>query len=683
VCFDGSEYVSDSFKKTHWRQASDLVVDGERRGYVEVCYLEKRSTLDEGPFLKEERKLIDAIARSLSEAVKRMRAEEQTENLAKFPSENPNPVLRIAKNGVLLYANEASEPLLADWGCLVGQTVPDNWRQTLSDVFASGTAKRIEMTHLDRVFAFMVVPVAEAGYANLYGRDVTDRKQAIEQVQNLAKFPSENPFPVLRIASGGKILYANQSGLSLMEQRKRRIGQKAPGNWCEWVTRALESGQNVVNEVQTGDRIFSVVAAPVTEGGYANLYGRDVTAQKKADEALRKAHAELERKVEERTVELARTVDILREEAEQRMQVEHALRLSESRLVEAQRMAHVGNWDWDIIENTLWWSDEVYRIFGLEPQEFGATYEAFLSCVHRDDREMVKAAVDNAVRSHKTYSIDHRVVRPDGTERIVHEQAEVLCDADERSVRMMGTVQDVTESKKAEERILADQAALRSLTSELQLAEERERRRLARDLHDSIGQLLAMSKREVARLQKTASSETAAALRDVAAQLDNAVQESRTLSFELSPSVLYDLGFEVALEDLADRFSVGKEINVGFRSNGEYEPIGEAMEILLYRSVRELLINVVKHANASMAEILLEGIDNRLYITVEDDGDGFDVSVLDVQSRGPRGFGIWSIREQLKHVGGQFEIESGAGEGTKVTLIVPTEVVDIVERGRL
>ncbi|MHC4165803.1 MAG: PAS domain S-box protein [Planctomycetota bacterium] len=615
--------------------------------------------------------------------IRHKESEEQIENLAKFPSENPSPVVRIARNGVLLYANEASKPLLAKWRCHVGQTVPDDWCRTLSDVFASGSVKTVEMTHLDRVFAFMVVPVVEADYANLYGRDVTDRKQAIKQIENLAKFPSENPFPVLRIASDGTILYGNEPGLSLLMERNRRMGQEGLTDWCEWVTRALESGQNVVNEVRSGDRIFSVVAAPVIEGGYVNLYGRDVTDQRKADEALHKAHAELEMKVKERTVELARTVEILRKEAEQRMQVEQALRLSESRLVEAQRIAHLGNWDWDILKNTLWWSDEVYRIFGLKPQEFGATNEAFLSSVHPDDREMVREAVNEAVDNHKSYSIDHRVVRPDGTERIVHEQAEVLYDADERSVRMIGTVQDVTESKKAEERILADQTALRSLSSELQLAEERERRRLARDLHDSIGQILAMSKREVVRLQKTSLPETAASLKHVANQLDKAVEESRTLSFELSPSVLYDLGFEVALEDLADRFSIVGGVNFGFRSTGEREPLGEAMEVLLYRSVRELLINVVKHANATTAEISLEKIENKLYITVTDNGDGFDVSVLESPSKRPKGFGVLSIRERLKHIGGQFEVKSGAGEGTKVTLIVPTDVEEIMEQGGL
>lgn len=114
-------------------------------------------------------------------------------------------------------------------------------------------------------------------------------------------------------------------------------------------------------------------------------------------------------------------------------------------------MAHVGNWDWDIVRNELRWSDEIYRIFGLTPQAFGATYEAFLNSVHPDDRELVKQAVNEALSTRTPYGVDHRVVLPDGTVRMVHEQAEAFYDAAGRALRMLGTVQDITARKQAEE----------------------------------------------------------------------------------------------------------------------------------------------------------------------------------------------------------------------------------------
>ncbi|MFX1521788.1 MAG: PAS domain-containing protein, partial [Promethearchaeota archaeon] len=122
-----------------------------------------------------------------------------------------------------------------------------------------------------------------------------------------------------------------------------------------------------------------------------------------------------------------------------------------------------GNWDWNIQTNELHWSDEIYRIFGLAPQEFGATYEAFLNSVHPEDRELVKQSVDEALYERKPYSIDHHIVLPDGEVRIVHEQAEVTFDETGRPVRMMGTVLDITERKKLELQLIESEKRYRGL----------------------------------------------------------------------------------------------------------------------------------------------------------------------------------------------------------------------------
>ncbi|MFW9793661.1 MAG: PAS domain-containing protein, partial [Candidatus Thorarchaeota archaeon] len=124
---------------------------------------------------------------------------------------------------------------------------------------------------------------------------------------------------------------------------------------------------------------------------------------------------------------------------------EQRLRISEAKLAEAQRIARMGHWDWDIVADTIDWSDEIYRIFGLKPQEFSATYEAFLSSVHEDDRDRVREAVDEAIKENKPYRIDHRVVHPDGKIVFVHEQGEVTFDDEGNAIRMMGTVQEITE----------------------------------------------------------------------------------------------------------------------------------------------------------------------------------------------------------------------------------------------
>jgi len=126
---------------------------------------------------------------------------------------------------------------------------------------------------------------------------------------------------------------------------------------------------------------------------------------------------------------------------------------AERMLNRAQEIAHIGNWEWDIVNNGLIWSNEIYRIFGLQPQQFAATYEAFLEAVHSDDREMVSNAVQEALDDVKPYAIDHRVVHPDGSIRIVHEIGKITRNEQGEPLSMLGTVQDVTQFRQAQQQL--------------------------------------------------------------------------------------------------------------------------------------------------------------------------------------------------------------------------------------
>jgi PAS domain S-box-containing protein len=139
--------------------------------------------------------------------------------------------------------------------------------------------------------------------------------------------------------------------------------------------------------------------------------------------------------------------------AEHREHLEEEVTQRTARLTEAQRIAHLGDWELDIADKTLSWSDEIYRIFGLEPQQFGISYEAFLQAVHPEDRQFVDEQVSAALEQGQTYSIDHRIVRPDGAVRYVHEQAEMSGSEDGHHIKMLGTVQDITERKEFEEEL--------------------------------------------------------------------------------------------------------------------------------------------------------------------------------------------------------------------------------------
>jgi PAS domain S-box-containing protein len=190
----------------------------------------------------------------------------------------------------------------------------------------------------------------------------------------------------------------------------------------------------------------SAIALPLLSNGDClgalNIYAAEPDA---FDEQEEKLLAEL-------AADLSYGIAALRARVE-RQRAEAALQRSEASLAKAQRIARLGSWEWEIGGNELRWSDEIYRIFGVAPEAFGATYEAFLGFVHPDDRESVQAAVATALAERKPYGIDHRILRADGSERIVHEQGEVACDEAERAVRMVGTVQDITEVNQLEEQL--------------------------------------------------------------------------------------------------------------------------------------------------------------------------------------------------------------------------------------
>ena len=126
------------------------------------------------------------------------------------------------------------------------------------------------------------------------------------------------------------------------------------------------------------------------------------------------------------------------------------LEKSEAVLNAAQRIAKIGSWEWDVLTDKPWWSDEVHRMYGTDRQSFKANYDAFLERVHPDDRKIVADSIQRALDKGEEYSLEHRIIMTDGTEKIVHQQAEITFDADGRPIRMIGTVQDITERKRLE-----------------------------------------------------------------------------------------------------------------------------------------------------------------------------------------------------------------------------------------
>lgn len=238
---------------------------------------------------------------------------------------------------------------------------------------------------------------------------------------------------------------------------------------------------------------------------------------------------------------------------------------------------------------------------------------------------------------------------------------------------IQGIWRDITEHKKAEQKLREDQKQLRSLASELTLAEERERRRVAGMLHDQISQSLVISKMRLESLCKSGyDKKMDATLEEICNSLGQTIKDMRSLIFRVSSPILEQLGFVEAVQDwLVEEIEAKHGIQTEFDDDGQDKPLDDDVSALLFRNVRELLINVVKHAHAKKAKVSIDKVDSKIKVCVEDDGIGFDPGKVVTKAVGKGGFGLFSIRQRLEQFGGNLEIKSRPNHGCRVVMTVP------------
>ena len=228
----------------------------------------------------------------------------------------------------------------------------------------------------------------------------------------------------------------------------------------------------------------------------------------------------------------------------------------------------------------------------------------------------------------------------------------------------------ITQRKRVEVQMTVYQSQLRRLASQMLLTEEKERRRLASDLHDGLGQKLALVKMQLDSLRSMGEPGAEVALADVINVIDQTHKSVRSLTFELSPPILHDLGLAAAVEWLAEDMSKRTGVQIAVKADAQARPMNEQSRIIAYRCVRELLMNVIKHAHATDATVSIEANGRQLRIGVRDNGIGF--ASEDVNETLERNaFGLFSVRERVEHVGGAMKIRSTPGKGAVVTLDIP------------
>jgi PAS domain S-box-containing protein len=472
----------------------------------------------------------------------------------------------------------------------------------------------------------------------------------------------------------------------------------------------------------------------------------------------------------------------------ERRKAERALAQSRERLYEAQRVAHVGSWEWDIAKDRVTWSDELYRIYGVDPATHVPTYENFLSSVHEEDRAHTRAVLAKARENVTPFVYDHRILRPDGEVRMLHTRGEVLGDAHGRPVRFVGCcwditerweamrdaeearrelenvlervsdgvvaldrqwrytfvntcggrmlgreassligkhiwtefpegrdqkfglafrkameeqhpVQirdyyppfdrwfenriypsadglsifftDVTEQQKAQDELRASAAKLRALAARLSDIREEERRVIARELHDQVGQALTALKLDLGwllgQVGPAASAPVLERLAGMEELCDTTLDTTRRISATLRPAILDDLGLPAAIHWQAREFSQRTGVSTDVRVPSDAGSLAPAVALTLFRILQEALTNVARHAAARHVTIGLELGEAAAVLTIVDDGRGIEPDV----GKRATSLGLLGMRERALAIGGTLTLAGAPGRGTTVTVSAP------------
>lgn len=352
-----------------------------------------------------------------------------------------------------------------------------------------------------------------------------------------------------------------------------------------------------------------------------------------------------------------------------RERAEAALRKSEERYRQLAENIREVFWICSVdFSQIVYVSPEYEKVWGRARESLYQEPTSFLDSIHPEDRERLMVVFLTQLQDE--FAVECRIAQPNGAVRWIRARAFPVRNKLGEVYRIAGLAEDITDRKQAENKLLAYQEQLQALVSELSLTEERERRRLATDLHDSIGQVLAIAKLKLEGLRGVASAAGHARdLDDIYEFIDQAIQQARSLIFELSPPVLHQFGLEAAVASLAQHMQEQHGLRIDVTDDGQYKPLTADMQILLFRAVQELLVNVVKHAHAQQAQIAIDRDGDYIRITVVDDGVGFDPSDSGPDAGRAHGFGLFSINERLHHLHGYCEVDAKPGQGTQGTLM--------------
>lgn len=593
-----------------------------------------------------------SLLMTLADVSDRVRNAQEIEELAKFPSENPNPVMRVSAGGAVDYANDAALGALAPLNLGRGGAMPAEFESVVQRAFDSGRIEYFDLQVNKRYFYFVVTPLPQKGYANLYGTDITERRRAQKQLDRSEKRYTE-----------------------LVENLDVGIWSCDREGNTVFVNPAMADMLGYTREEMAGVNVFSVIVQDDWGKGYETFENRMSGRPGTTEYTYRRRDGSHIIVLSSSTPtyddagNVSGAIGIIKDITEKR-KTENALMFEREQLLSI----------FDSIEEFIYVSDpETHEILYAN----GAMKNTFGEAVGRKCHDVIHGELfpcafctneklfgENAVES---YCWDHYNEK---VGRWYRRSERAIWWPDGRRVRFELAV-DITGRKEMEqslemnakhlEALVEDRTReLSELSHKLIRAQEEERARISRNLHDEIGQKLMALGMEVEWLQKKGDIATAD-LDNMASALENLAKEIHSVYQGLRPESLEKLGLKSAIEALAWEYRDTAPFKIRCKLDPDACDLDESFSIITYRIAQETLTNIARHSEADRVHITMDVQGEDSVLVIRDDGKGFDPDGIRKKGR----FGLAGMRERAAAVGARLAVVSLPGEGTEVKLFIP------------